>query len=362
MTHARTPGPAERRAAAPFPVVDLHCDTADRIAWQSLPADLRALCGQDFYGPGDEGDPAGCRELARNRCHVSLERIGGTPWAQCFACFVPDELSPADSVRFYEHVAAHLRSEVARSAGKAVMVAHAGEIRPALEGGRVAVVQTIENARPFAADLGLVARLAEQGLVMASLSWNAAGPLASGHDSHERLGRLGAAAIAEMERERVLLDVSHLNDECLADALALSTRPVVASHSNSRAVCPHPRNLTDRQFLAIRDTGGVVGLNYCSGFLAEGAWGERAAGVGFDEVAAHVEHWLELGGEDAVALGGDLDGATVPSLLDGADRMPAFQAMLVGRFGEAVTRKLCFENALRVLERAGRQQPSQGVV
>lgn len=353
MTPTSPEGTSRTRPAA-IPVLDLHCDTADRIAWQGLPADLRALCGQDFYGPGDETDPAGCRHLARNRCHVSLERIGSTPWAQCFACFVPDELSPADSVRFYEHVTGHLRSEAARSDGRVVMVAHAGEIRPALEAGRVAAVQTVENALPFAADLGLVARLAERGLVMASLSWNAAGPLASGHDSHERLSRLGAAAIAEMERERVLLDVSHLNDECLADALAISSRPVVASHSNSRAVCPHPRNLTDRQFLAIRDTGGVVGLNYCGGFIAEGAWGELAAGVGFDEVAAHVEHWLELGGEDAVALGGDLDGADVPALLDGADRMPAFQAMLLGRFGETVTRKLCFENALRLLERAGR--------
>lgn len=354
MPHT-TPEDAAGRPAEAIPVLDLHCDTADRIAWQTLPADLRATCGHDFYGPGDEGDRAGCRELARNRCHISLERIGATPWAQCFACFVPDELSPSDAVRFCQHVAGTLRSEVTANADRAALARSPRDIRPALEAGRVAAVQTIENARLFAADLGLVARLADQGLLMASLSWNAAGPLASGHDSHERLSRLGASAIAEMERERVLLDVSHLNDECLEDALALSTRPVVASHSNSRAVCPHPRNLTDRQFLAIRDTGGVVGLNYCSGFLSEGAWDDRAADVGFDEVAAHIEHWLELGGEGAIALGGDLDGASVPALLDGADRLPAFQALLLERFGEEIARRLCFENALALLERAGRQ-------
>lgn len=341
-------------AAPAIPVLDLHCDTADRIAWQTLPADLRAATGHDFYGPGDDADPAGCRSLARNRCHVSLERIGDTPWAQCFACFVPDELSPTDAARFFEHVMACLEGEAADAGDRVTLAAGSRDIRPALEAGHVVAVRTIENARPFAADLGLVARYAERGLLMASLSWNAAGPLASGHDSHERLGRLGAAAISEMERERVLLDVSHLNDECLADALALSTRPVVASHSNSRAVCPHPRNLTDRQFLAIRDSGGVVGLNYCGEFLSAGASEGHVEGIGFDEVAAHVEHWLELGGEDAVALGGDLDGATVPALLDGADRMPAFQGMLLARFGETVTRKLCYENALALLERAAR--------
>lgn len=88
------------------PVFDLHCDTADRLAWQTLPEDLRLACGADFYGPGDGEDPAGCRELARNRCHVSLEAVGETPWAQCFACFIPDELAPEPSVRFYRHVAA----------------------------------------------------------------------------------------------------------------------------------------------------------------------------------------------------------------------------------------------------------------
>lgn len=123
----------------------------------------------------------------------------------------------------------------------------------------MAAVHTIENARMFAADLGLVERYAADGLLMASISWNAAGPLASGHDTHEHVSELGARAIAEMERNRVVLDVSHLNDECFDDVCRLSTRPFVASHSNSRAVCGHRRNLTDRQFAEIRERGGRRG-------------------------------------------------------------------------------------------------------
>ncbi len=150
----------------------------------------------------------------------------------------------------------------------------------------------------------------------------------------------------------MVLDVSHLNDECFDEVAALAKRPFVASHSNSRAICGHVRNLTDQQFQVIRDAGGVVGLNYCNGFLVDGANKETSAGlVTFDATARHIEHWLELGGEDVIALGGDLDGADVPEYVADASKFPAFQQMLVERFGETITRKLCFENALSFFER-----------
>ena len=331
-----------------LPVFDLHCDTADRLAWQTLPADLRAACGRDFYGPGDEGDPAGCTELARNRCHLSLEAVGGAPWAQCLACFVPDELSPGQAARFCDHVLSHLEAQAKKNPGAVTLARDGAEVRPALDAGRFVAVRTIENARMFAADLGLVEALASRGVLMASLSWNAAGPLASGHDGTGGLTDLGRRALAEMERVGMALDVSHLNDEGFADVCRLARRPFAASHSNARAVCGHPRNLTDDQFRAIRDRGGVVGLNYCCGFVAEGGTPE---GVGFDDVAAHVEHWLDLGGEDVVALGSDFDGCDVPAFLDGTRAMPGFQALLVEHFGETVARKLCAGNALAFFER-----------
>ncbi len=340
-----------------YPVFDMHCDTADRLAWQFLPDDIKQTCGMDFYGPGDADDPSACRDLAGSHCHISLDKVGATPWAQCFACYVPDALSPEQATGFHEGVMSHLTHEVERNAGRVVAMASASQLRDVLENSgepHVAAVHTIENARMFAADLDLVERYAADGLLMASISWNAAGPLASGHDTHEHVSELGARAIAEMERNRVVLDVSHLNDECFDDVCRLSTRPFVASHSNSRAVCGHRRNLTDRQFAEIRERGGVVGLNYCDKFLSNEVLEEHTADVSFDEVAAHIEHWLDLGGEDVVALGGDLDGATVPSLLDGADKMPAFQGLLEHRFGSTITRKLCYANALAFFEREGR--------
>ena len=92
--NAASPAPA----AQPIPVFDLHCDTADRLSWQFLSGSLRKAAGMHFYGPGDEADPAGCRQLARNHGAISVEKVGATPWAQCFACFVPDELSPEEAL------------------------------------------------------------------------------------------------------------------------------------------------------------------------------------------------------------------------------------------------------------------------
>ena len=203
----------------PYPVFDLQCDTADRLAWQTLPASLRRTLGSDFYGPEDARDPSGFRELARNEGALSLERIGTTPWAQCFACFIPDALSPSEAAEFFSQVSSYLLDQVQRNAERVVQPGHAAELHDALGTGRVVAVRTIENARLFAHDPSLVAQLADEGVLMASLSWNAQGPLASGCDA-EGIGftEAGRAAVRLMEEERMVLDVSHLNDACFWEA------------------------------------------------------------------------------------------------------------------------------------------------
>lgn len=335
-----------------IPVLDLHCDTADRLGWQTIDRELKTVSGDEFFTPDDAECPERCFSLKDNDCAISIDMAEGTPWAQCFATFVPDCFSPEQSLRFHAQIMAHISAQTNLNHAEATEVHAASDIRPALDQGRFACIHTIENARMFAHDLNLIEALKRAGVLMASLTWNAASPLASGHDTHAGLTDLGRQAIAEMERCGMVLDVSHLNDECFDEVAALAKRPFVASHSNSRAICGHVRNLTDQQFQVIRDAGGVVGLNYCNGFLVDGANKDTSAElVTFDATARHIEHWLELGGEDVIALGGDLDGADVPEYVADASKFPAFQQMLVERFGETITRKLCFENALSFFER-----------
>lgn len=333
-----------------YPVFDLHCDTADRLAWQTLPADIKAITGIDAYGPGDAEDPAGIRSIARNRGHISLEKIGGTPWAQCFACYIPDQLMPERAQGFYRHVVDDLAAQAAANSSQFRLVSHAADIRPTLEQGLVAGIRTIENARMLGFDPSLARILARDGVLMASLSWNARGPLASGHDTSEHMSHTGIRVIAELEAAGIILDVSHLNDECFSDVVDHAEKPFVASHSNSRAVCSAPRNLTDAQFVEIRNRGGLVGLNFADIFLANGAPAVRPT---FDDISRHLDHWLELDGENVIALGSDFDGCDTPDVVADAARIPAFQELLAQRFGEDLTRKLCAENALAFFERWG---------
>ena len=304
-----------------YPVFDLHCDTADRIGWATLDLDLRFTAGTDGYFPGDETHPQDFDLIEGNACAISLAKIGNTPWAQCFATFVPDEIPTAHAARFQAQIMAHMSGQAMLNHDRMVNVRSAADIRPALKDGKVACIHTIENATFFAEDPALI----------------------------EVLKSLGV--LTQMEHAGMVLDVSHLNDECFDEVVAHATRPFVASHSNSRAVCGVKRNLTDDQFRTIRDMGGIVGLNYCSEFLSNDATDKTAADVTFDQLAAHIEHWLDLGGEDVIALGGDWDGATVPAFLSDASKMPEFQNMLSKHFGKTVMQKLCSDNALAFFER-----------
>ena len=153
----------------------------------------------------------------------------------------------------------------------------------------------------------------------------------------------GRAFVRKMERLGMLVDVSHLSDPGFWDVVEELSGPFFASHSNARAVFSHPRNLTDEQFTAIIDHNGVVGLNLYANFL-----GERAD---LDTAIAHLEHWLELGGERTVALGGDLDGcSSLPEGITGIQDLDRLWERLLQRnYSEALVRALFFENLMRVV-------------
>ena len=136
--------------------------------------------------------------------------------------------------------------------------------------------------------------------------------------------------------------MSHLSEAATWDVVRLGLGPVIASHANSRAVCAHTRNLSDDLFCAIRDSGGVVGLNLYTDFLG---------GDGMDAVVRHVEHLLDLGGDETLALGGDLDGCdTLGGGITGVQDYPTLYAALTARgYDAALLQDLFSDNWLRVL-------------
>ncbi|MBM7000355.1 membrane dipeptidase [bacterium] len=338
-------------------VFDLHCDTIDRVG----------MLGVDPHDPSSLADGPHGMTLSRNDAALSIDRMvdeagDRIAWCQCYGIWIPEIRHSHDAVNFYREARDWFHEQMAVCADDVTQVRDARKIDEVIASGRVAAMLTLENALPIGHSIRAIDELVEDGVKMVTLTWNGRNAIGSGHDNPlEGLTTFGREAIRAFEDARIVLDVSHLNDLCFHDFLDTYRRPFVASHSNARAICDVPRNLTDDEFRAIRDAGGLVGLNYCRGFLsprfanvgADAAGGAddedavAAAGgeVTFDEVAAHIEHFLDLGGQDVIALGSDYDGTAVPAWLSTCDKVAAFRGRVAERFGETVAQRMFFQNA-----------------
>ena len=147
-----------------------------------------------------------------------------------------------------------------------------------------------------------------------------------------------------------MIDLSHLNAAGVDDVARISTKPLVATHSNAHAVCASARNLTDRQLGQIRDSGGMVGLNFATFFLAED--GVSDVNMGFDPMLRHIDYLLEKLGEDHVGLGSDFDGAVIPAAVGDVTGVPSLlQAMSDHGYGPELVAKVACDNWLALLDR-----------
>jgi len=172
----------------------------------------------------------------------------------------------------------------------------------------------------------------------------------SSPDTGPGLTDLGKALVAECNRLRIMIDLSHLNEKGFWDVAALSKAPLVATHSNAHAISPHSRNLTDKQLAAIKETAGMVGVNYAVSFLRPD--GKQDKDTPANLIVDHIAYLIEHVGEDGVGLGSDFDGAMIPAELGNAAGLQILvEAMEQRQFGKALIEKVCFRNWLRVLGR-----------
>ena len=172
----------------------------------------------------------------------------------------------------------------------------------------------------------------------------------SGPDTGDGLTDQGLRLVKRCNELRIMLDLSHLNEKGFWDVARHSDAPLVATHSNAHALCPHSRNLTDDQLRAIAESDGMVGLNFAVAFLRED--GKMIADVPLTQMLRHLDHLMSILGEDRVGLGSDYDGAVVPEDVTTIADLPRLRdAMTSHGYSEQLVRKLCHENWLRVLEK-----------
>ncbi len=242
------------------------------------------------------------------------------------------------------------------SGGQVQVVRTAAELQQHLTGGIFAMLLHFEGAEPLdpegaALDVFYAAGLRSVGLTHSRRNRYCQGvPIRfpSSPDLGPGLTDLGKTLVRQLNARRVMIDLSHLNERGFWDVAALSDAPLVATHSNAHALCPNPRNLTDRQLDAIRDSHGVVGAVYACGFLR--ADGKRDTNTPLTTLVDHIDYLVRRMGIDHVALGSDFDGTMVPTELHDAGGLPRVASALRARGYEGSDlQKLLHGNWVRVL-------------
>ena len=311
-----------------FPVFDLHCDTA------------LALLGRD-----------GQRlSLRRNNLHNDLERARILPaYAQCFACFTTPMMTDwgmGSPESVFQAELDAITAEVEANSDLICFVNTADEVVNNAENGKMSAILTIEGPAGFGFDPARLEDLYARGFRITTLGWNEQNVLAGSHKTGGGLTDLGKVFVREAQRLGFIIDVSHISDEAFWDILKITDAPIIATHSNSRAVCGVSRNLTDDMFRAICETGGVAGFNQCAPFVGRQP--------DLDTACDHFLHFMELDPDGKhIALGGDLDGCDeLPLGFDGIQDYPKLAARLLQRgLTENLLHDIFWNNALGVMRK-----------
>ena len=318
-----------------YPVLDAHVDTV-----------LALEGGRSFTAWGESG-------------HADLPRFraGGVRY-QVFALFIEPEYKPERALGRVLHLWDTLGRAFAEAGPDQVRLCTRPEDLDdgALAPGQLGGVLSIEGGEAVGTDLGLLRALHHLGVRAMGLTWNERNAIADGAgeaDAGGGLTRFGRALVGEMNSLGMIVDVSHLCPRAFWDVLKVSRRPVIASHSNARALCDHVRNLDDAQIRALAEAGGVMGMNFYAAFLDR-----DPARADIARLCDHIEHICDLVGPEHVGLGSDFDGIDRPPTgLEDVSRLPALtEALLARGYSEATLAGILGGNFLRVFREGWRPE------
>lgn len=206
----------------------------------------------------------------------------------------------------------------------------------------------IENGLALNHDLANVRHFAQRGVVYITLCHNGDNDICDsnrGSNMHNGVSEFGEKVIERMNDEGIMVDLSHASEKSFYDALDISRTPIVCSHSNSRALCDVPRNLTDDQMRALAAKGGVAHTTFYHGFLSKGS-----TEASILDVVAHLEHAIDIMGIDHVGIGTDFDGdGTVRGCADASEMINFTLQLLKRHYSERDIEKIWGGNWLRVM-------------
>ncbi len=320
-------------------VVDTHCDT------------LKCLLPQ-FTRPRDSmwRDRSKVGFGKRSKLgHIDLPRLklGGVD-LQVFAISSERDPTPSYALRTAMEMIEAFYTECDKYTKLVAPVTSYAEIMQANEEGKIAAMLSIEGADVIEGRIGMLRVYHRLGVRMVGLVHSLRNLLADGIADNRTKGglsRMGVEVVEELNRFGMIVDVSHLSDAGFWDVIEVSKDPVVASHSNARAVCNHPRNMTDEMIKALAERGGVMGINFAADFV-------HKTKPSVETVVDHIDHIVDLVGAEHVGLGSDFDGIpSTPTGLEDASKMPTITEELVKReYSEDYIRLILGGNHLRLIK------------
>jgi len=362
-------------------VIDTHVDTTQRL-----------IDGDFDLAPRNE----------KGSVDIPRMKDGGVG-AVFFAVWMPSKVrGPIAVQRALTQVDA-VRAQVEKHSNELAFATTADQIRAARAQNKIAILLGIEGGHMINSDLHVLDEFSEKGVRYMTLTHSGNCEWADSSTdkpAHTGLSPFGKQVIAEMNRLGMMVDVSHVSDKTFHDVLAVGKAPVIASHSNCRALCDHPRNMSDAMIRELAAKGGVIQINFHIGFLSqEFRNAERAdpkinqaialevqkrcgdregcqliegdritreyveAGklprVDWTEIIQHIDHAVKIAGIDHVGIGSDFDGANMPFGMEDASMLPKItNALLQKGYTEGDVKKILGENTLRVMtdvEHAGKQ-------
>jgi membrane dipeptidase len=355
-------------------VVDTHADTTQRLVF-----DPRFNIGERH---------------SDGNIDIPRMKEGGLD-ALFFSIWVPSDVTGPPAVkRAFDQIDA-VREAVRTHPNDLVLATTAADVRRAANEHKIAALMGVEGGHMIDDDMRLLRDYAALGVRYMTLTHfknNNWADSSTDKPAHNGLTPFGKDVVREMNRLGVMVDISHVADKTFYDALAVTTVPVIASHSSCRAIANHPRNMTDDMLRALAKNGGVVMINYHAAFLSEefrvasekkngtvvasmDAMSKKCGGneacttmeseradheamakgelpkVSWEKIIEHIDHAVKIAGADHVGLGSDFDGATMPIGLEDASKLPKItDALLKKGYSEQDVEKILGGNILRVME------------
>lgn len=306
-------------------LIDLHCDTIDRLM---------------------EAD----KDLYENNFSVDIKKLKkSNSILQVFALYFDLNKYRLDPYKRFEDMYEKFNKEIIKNREYIGLVTSYQDIVSNINNNKISAILSIEEGGAINGNIDNLYKIHDKGVRLITLTWNYENEIGYPHNNYDfsdnPLKSFGKKVVECMNELNMIIDVSHLNDGGFYDVANISKKPFIASHSNARSITNVTRNLSDDMIKILANSGGVMGINFCSYFTG------KSSITKIDDIIHHIKHIANIGGIDVISIGSDFDGIeNIVEVYDIGEMEKLYNSLKKAGFKEDEIDKMMYKNALRVIK------------